>query len=257
MVKSALYAVWDSLLRLVYSPHCYVCGKEIIELPGPDRLLNRFFCPECHRALIINPWPGCHFCGAYRTEGRESSRYCVHCRGEKFAFDQVATLGMFDGLLREAIYMIKKPECVYLARALAESLYRTRLKGSPFLNVDWIVPAPMHKNRLQERGVNDANVIAQTLSDLSGIKYVDALNRTAVTALQRKLSPQQRRENVRGAFEWRWYIEKDKPPKSVLIIDDVLTTGATCNEIARMMKSIGVETVYVAVIARAVGDNNA
>lgn len=161
---------------------------------------------------------------------------------------------MFDGLLREAIYMIKEPQHVYLARALAESLYRTRLKGTPILNVDWIVPAPMHKNRLQERGVNDANVIAQRLSDLSGIKYVDALKRTAVTALQRKLSPQQRRENVRGAFEWRWYIETDKPPKSVLIVDDVLTTGATCNEIAKMLKSIGVETVYVAVIARAVGD---
>ena len=254
MNMSPFYAVWDSLFRLVYSPHCYICRKEIDELPGEDRLLNRFFCPDCHRALIINPWLGCNFCGAYRTEGRSSSRYCVHCRGEKFAFDQVVTLGMFDGLLREAIYMIKKPEHVYLARALAESLYRTRLKGSPILNVDWIVPAPMHKNRFQERGINDADVIAQRLSDLSGIKYVDALSRTAVTALQRKLSPQQRRENVRGAFEWRWHVDTEKPPKSVLIVDDVLTTGATCNEIAKMMKSIGVETVYVAVIARAVGD---
>ena len=254
MDMSPLYAVWDSFLRLVYAPHCYVCGKEIVELPGPDRLLNRFFCPECHRALIINPWLGCNFCGAYRTEGRESSRYCVHCRGGNFAFDQVVTLGMFDGLLREAIYMIKKPEKVYLARALAESLFRTRLKGSHFLDVDWIVPAPMNKYRLQERGVNDADVIAQTLSELSGKKFVNALNRTAATELQRKLTPRQRRDNVRGVFDWRWWVETDKPPESVLIVDDVLTTGATCNEIAKMMKSIGVETVYVAVIARAVGD---
>ena len=257
MDASPLYAVWDSLMRLVYAPRCYVCGKEIIDLPGKDRLLNRFFCPECHRALIINPWPGCNFCGAYRTEGRSSSKYCAHCRGEKFAFDQVVTLGMFDGLLKEAIYMIKKPENIYLARALAESLYRIRLKGSPVLDVDWIVPAPMNKYRLQERGTNDAETIAKTLSEFSGKKYVNALKRTAATELQRKLSPQQRRDNVRGAFDWRWQIETDKPPKAALIVDDVLTTGATCNEIAKVMKSIGIETVYVAVIARAVGDHNA
>lgn len=249
--------ILDSLLRLVFPPRCYVCNVEINGLPGEDRLLNRFFCPECWRALIINPWKGCPFCGAYRTEERASSRYCVHCRGERFAFDQVLTLGMFDGLLKDAIYLIKKPENKSLARALAESLYQMRLKDSSALDVEWITPVPMNKYRFQERGVNDAETIAKTLSDFSGIKYVNALKRHAATELQRKLTPRQRRDNVRGAFEWRWWVETDKPPKSVMIVDDVLTTGATCNEIAKMMKSIGVERVTVAVIARAVGDSAA
>lgn len=245
----------NSLSRLVFPPHCYVCGAEMTQLP--ETQLHRFFCSDCYNALIVNPWNGCNFCGAYRTEGRATARYCVHCRGGNFAFDRIATLGMFTGLLKDVIYMIKKPEYKHLARAMAEALFQFRLKGTSFLDVDWIVPVPMNKYRFRQRGVNDAEIIAQTISEFSGKQYVNALTRSAATELQRSLTPRQRHENVRGVFDWRWWVETDNPPKSVLIVDDVLTTGATCNELAKMMKSIGVETVYVAVLARAVGDSNA
>lgn len=246
---------FDSAARLLFAPQCYVCNQELTELPGTDGLLNRFFCPECHEALIINDCIRCNFCDALLFQERPGTKYCSHCRGHEYHFDKVIALGLYDGLLRECALMIKHPEHRHLAAALADALYLTRRKEFNALSPDWIVPVPMHELRKQYRGVNDAEVIAQRLAELMRKSYRDAVVRVQSTMPQKDLGPQERRFNLQNAFRWKWWVEPEKPPESVLLVDDILTTGATGSEIAKMMKRSGVKNVWVAVIARAIGKN--
>ncbi len=251
-----LREIGESLSRLIFTPRCYVCDQEITELSDQQRLKNRFFCPDCWQALIISPWKGCNFCGAYRTEGRANAKYCSHCRGKQLHFDKVITLGIYDGLMRECMLMIKKPENFQLAAALAEALFYARNQELKSLNCDWVVPVPMNPYHKKERKINDAEVIAARLAELLRVPYQSALIRIAATEPQKGLNPRQRHENVFEAFQWDWWVEKMDIPKTVLLVDDILTTGSTCSEIARYMKSWGVEKVYAAVLARAVGQQD-
>lgn len=158
-------------------------------------------------------------------------------------------LGMYEGILREAILKAKRPRWQPLAAALAELLYRERRDRLNDLACDLAVPVPMHWRRRWLRGVNHSETIATELARYLGIPAKNALKRVIATEPQGGLSASARRKNIRGAFRKR--LRFNVKNKRVLLVDDIVTTGATCTEAARTLRRAGASEVVVTTISRA------
>jgi ComF family protein len=174
--------------------------------------------------------------------------YCLGCRTIPPVFDQALSVGYFEGSLREAIHQFKYRPCRTLGKPLAQWMagnIRT-LK-----NIDLIIPVPLHKTRLRQRGFNQALLLAHELGSVFNLPICyDNLVRIRPTRPQIELSGQDRIKNVAAAFSL--LRAEEMLGKTILLIDDVFTTGATMNECARMLKQAGADHVTALTIARAV-----
>lgn len=157
---------------------------------------------------------------------------------------QVRVVYVYDGALREAIHQLKyhrrKQVGAPLGRLLAQHF-------PPDTSIDGIVPVPIHARRLQERGFNQAEVLARPVAAAHQLPVCDGLIRTRDTEQQIRLTPQQRRSNLAHAFAWS---SQQKPPRRVLLLDDVLTTGATAVACAATLIDAGSSEVHVLALAR-------
>jgi ComF family protein len=151
--------------------------------------------------------------------------------------------GVVREMIREAKYHRTGRSLIYFAE---EMFLHARIE---FPRVKALVPVPLHKDREWERSFNQAAFLAQELSRLWGIPVWNCLRKNKATLPQSALSGQARRKNLKGAFLCK---SSEAPPKSVLLIDDVTTTGATLEECARVLRRAGVRSVYGLTIARAV-----
>jgi competence protein ComFC len=234
------------LLDLLYPPKCQVCG-----VVGPHPL-----CTACRSSFEALPGPLCAQCGlpAAHSELRPLSAggapLCPACRpgaGHHFAAARAA--GGFQGPLRQAILRLKYGG----RRALAEPLgayLADFLSSNPFGDdLDVIVPVPLHPSRLRARGFNQAALLCCQVGARLGVP-VDAvcLRRVRRTRPQVTLRAGERARNVRGAFA----VERPHlvDGKTVLLIDDVVTTCHTVDECARVLSDAGARRVYVASVAR-------
>lgn len=167
-------------------------------------------------------------------------------------FDATVTLGSYHAGLRDVVLRMKRPMHTALSVAMGELLVRRR--GEQLLDhrADVIVPIPMFWARRLYRGINSPEILARCLASSLGIPVRrNLLVRCRNTLPQANLPPSRRFKNVRGAFRVRH--PNAVQDARVLLVDDVLTTGATCSEAANMLKRAGAATVLVAVIARAQG----
>ncbi|MEX0641576.1 MAG: double zinc ribbon domain-containing protein [Pirellulales bacterium] len=229
-------------LDLVYPPVCARC-QETIEPGSPASL-----CAAC-RAALVDARPGCPRCGALLPA---DSQPCPRCRDARLHFDSVWRLGPYQGALRSAVLRTKHSSEGALAAALGELLAETAGGALAALALDVVVPVPMHWTRKMWRGANSPDVVAGRLAGHLGVpSRGDLLRRCRRTAPQASLSPAGRAANVRGAFRAKphW----DLPGARVLLVDDIMTTGATANEAAKTLSKVGAALVVVAVLARAEG----
>lgn len=172
----------------------------------------------------------------------------MHCANEKLHFDAAFRLGPYDGLLRDAILRMKYGKDEVLAEVLGEMWARslaTRLNPCP----DVIVPVPLHWTRSWKRGFNQSEVLARSLARRLKLPcHGRILRRCRRTPQQAGIqSPTARRDNVRNAFALR--PTSNLSGKIVLLVDDVLTTGATANEAARTLRHLQPAQIIVAVLA--------
>jgi ComF family protein len=123
------------------------------------------------------------------------------------------------------------------------------MKDINYTSFDCIVSVPLHSSKLRERGYNQSELIAKYLASRLSIPYVDAIKRTKKTLRQSGQSKEQRRKNLRGAFEIKHPAEK-VINSSVLLVDDIYTTGSTADECSRALVNYGAAGVYVITIAR-------
>ncbi len=151
--------------------------------------------------------------------------------------------GEYEGVLKKVIHAVKFDGLRRLAERLGKLLVYPEIPP-----VDCIVPVPLSRERLLKRGFNQSLWIGKGLSEKAGIPVNECLLvKRRETLPQSLLSGKERLRNPKGAFD----VLKDKGiPESVLLIDDVITTGATLNECARVLKSAGVRSVYALVVAR-------
>jgi ComF family protein len=251
---SILRELLDSVLAVAFPAACLLCGRELTS-EGLSRI-----CRDCWAGL--EPWtgPACASCGlpfASPHAQDSATLQCGECRKSLAAFDKARSFAIYTGNLRRVILHVKFGRQERLGKRLGEllaglwdSLPELRERDSPV-----IVPVPLHPSRQRERGFNQAELLAAGLvralrkggAELRVRK--GCLRRRRATPPQTGLSLAARRENLRGAFEAG--VPEQIRGRTVVLIDDVMTTGATLSACARALKRAGAERVFGLTLARA------
>lgn len=241
---------WGRVGRdLLLPPHCVYCEDEL-EAPGDELLL----CKDCRNLLGPTDWKSCRRCGAPVDAGEAGNASCARCHTVEVKFDAAISLGAYQGHLRSALLRMKRPRGQVLAMGIGRLLSMRRGAELASLCPNLVVPVPMHWRRRWVQGVNSPDLLAECLARALAIPVAaGALCRARNTMPQANLPPKRRFSNVRGAFAVR--SGYDLAGVHVLLVDDILTTGATCSEAARMLKQAGAASVSVAIVARALGEN--
>lgn len=227
---------WLKFIRgLLYPPHCVLCGRQGDE--GMD------LCRGCRQELLPNP-QSCLRCGApLGTAGTT----CGPCSRRQPPFICSHIPFCYEAPLDYLLLQLKFHQSLHLAPLLGTLMAET-IRGRTMPLPQALVPVPLHAGRLRERGYNQALELARPLSRLLDIPIEYRLcRRQRATLAQTSLQGKERRHNLRGAFA----VEKGELPRHVAIVDDVVTTGATVEELARTLRRAGVETVEVWACARA------
>jgi ComF family protein len=230
----------DATLGLLYPPACAVCGRT-----RPESALKHL-CAPCAKKLPRLEPPYCEVCGEWFVGQLNGAFRCSNCNDRKFDFDFAYAPMRAQDSMRELVHRYKYGGALWLRLPLAE-LLATAVRGEnaePRLAAepDWLlVPVPLHPRRLREREFNQAAELCRVLARLTGLPMCEALRRTRYTTVQASLHRSQRLENLRGAFSLRGrkcqrgFLRG----RAVLLVDDVLTTGATTQECARVLRRDG------------------
>jgi ComF family protein len=223
-------AVARTLLDLVYPPRCAACGEPVREEP---------FCDGCAAAVDPVP-PGCARCGQPGPDP-----LCGACRAAPPAFDSVRAGGLLGGPLADAIHALKYQGRPALARPLGAWL----LARAPLATDAFVVSVPLARARRVERGYDQAALLADALAGAAGgrRRLRAALRRVRETPPQVGRTRAERAMNVAGAFEARPAVAG----RDLVLVDDVVTTGATADAAARALREAGARSVAVVALARA------
>lgn len=224
---------------LVFPPHCPGCGGGLEAAPC-DQL-----CPGCRRDLSLPTGALCPGCGA--AVARDGATFCPGCRG-RHALDDLVFAAAFAGTARELVHRFKY-RADFAAGRLLGQLLAERVGRELSAGVDLVVPVPLHRRRLAGRGFNQAALLARGLSRRLGHRAdLTALARVRPTRSLAGLHPGDRARELRDAFRVRR--PERVAGRRVLVVDDVLTTGATVEGCCRALKAAGAAWTGVAVAAR-------
>lgn len=244
-----IHAAWARAVDLLFPPNCVLCA---IAMPRDGRRVAGIsLCKRCIGDLTTNS-PPCKRCARPLPTGIPAdSAACPNCRGKRFRFDRAYALGVYGGIIREGVLQMKRAsgESLTLAMGhlLGEHLSRN-VENAP----SHIVAVPTHWTRRLARNVNCAEILLESVAARIGLRSCPGLLRCRrKTNKQGMLLPHERLANVRGAYRVSTaYVINGA---NVLLIDDVMTTGATANEIAKILRRAGAASVEVAVVARGIG----
>lgn len=228
-------------LDLLFPPVCLACN---LDLPDTAQIL---LCDACTSAMTQPARPCCPRCGTVSNATAVGAR-CLACQDRDFRFDALVALGDYQNELRDAVLRTKRAPGEPLAMALSGLLWREHQQRLRGWNIDVVVPIPAHWARRILRGTNSPEIMGSELSRKLAVPRACFLRRRRRTRPQGALAPSRRVKNVRGAF--RLQHAGDFQQARVLLIDDVVTSGATCSEAAKVLKRAGAQFVAVAAIAR-------
>jgi ComF family protein len=237
-----------NLMDIIYPQRCHACGAFLHRDPSDG--LSRFFCITCHRGLVPIASSRCTICSRPFVSDSQADHPCEDCLRKRPLYEAIHAPFLYEGILMDVIHRFKYGGKSFLAESLglmlaqfAEGLF----KDSEGL---LIMPVPIHRRRLRERGFNQSLLLARHVSNRlkSELDFL-SLRRLKYTAPQTGLDREQRQRNVRGAFDVA------SPPtvrgRNVLLVDDVATTGNTLNECARVLIRSGCKSIVGLALARA------
>jgi ComF family protein len=224
----------------VLPPRCLSCG-EIVEEPNA-------LCGRCWSGITFFAPPWCVLCGLPFPHPMGEDALCAACALGRGSWDQARAVLRYDKSSRRLVLGLKHGDHTHLAAAFGQWMHRA---GREVLaGADLLVPVPLHWTRLFQRRYNQAALLAQAVRAAGGPDVAaDWLVRRRRTPSQGHLGPAARERNVRGAFAMR--PRRSFAGKRVVIVDDVMTTGATVEECARVLKRAGAVSVGVLTLARA------
>jgi ComF family protein len=203
----------DALLALLFPDRCAGCAH-----------FGTLFCPNCRAKLV--PYPS-------------------QLRRMPASLCDVRIAYVFQSPLREAVHQLKYRRLRRMARPLG-ALMAERLSTQP-PEIDAVLAIPLHAARLAERGFNQAEALAREVAQTIGLPLInDSLVRIRATEQQARLDARARTENMRGAFSW----QGTAPPRRILLVDDVLTTGATMGACAEVLRDAGAQAIHGLALAR-------
>ena len=243
-----LAAMLDGFLALFYPNVCQICRQ------GRATAKEGYVCSVCSGQrdgvqFIVEPY--CRCCGLPFEGEITVSFECSNCRDERHYFRSARAAVALSGLVQEVIHRYKYNQANWFEPFLADLLVR---QAGPILareDWDFIVPIPLHWLKLRERSFNQSTRLAQWVGKQTGIPVnTGLLRRTTATRTQTRLTRAQRAENVKRAFAYR--PRKPLGGGKIILVDDVLTTGATANACAKILMQNGASCVDVWTVARGV-----
>lgn len=241
LLTATLSAVMDFLAPL----QCSLCGQADSAGAG----FHTCYCDECTNKLCPAPQFRCQRCSAEIGPWSDTTQGCIHCRGRRLRFDSVVCLGMYDEWLRKAMLSAKWSYSAVRIRSLGRLLAEHRQAELAALGIDRVVPIPQHWRQRMVRHFNPAWIIAEEIAQVLHVPCdVHVLCKSRASRPQKRVSVRQRFENQNAVFRIRdpHVITGER----ILIVDDVLTTGATCSEAARTLRRAGAAGCHAAVVAR-------
>ena len=231
----------EPLLSLLYPPHCANCEA--------GTAAGDYLCAACKKKARTIDAPFCETCSQPFYGAIDSKFSCANCADRQFHFECAVSRYRATGVVREFVHRFKYGREFHLRHPLADWLADTldddRIRARPF---DCIIPVPLHPRRKREREFNQAEVLARLLATRTGRPMRDCLRRVRYTTTQTRFDRHERIENLRNAFALPH--NADVRDRHVLLIDDVLTTGSTLDECARVLRSAGAASVRAITVAR-------
>lgn len=242
--QATIRSFFRGLTDVVYPKECVSCKNKITHYAVDDLI-----CFDCWTNIKENTPPFCIRCGRHLDKKNLTKNVCPECTRKEYHFDRAFSPCIFEGPVQELIHEFKYNGKDYLAKPLSRLLlnfiseYRV-----PVEFMDFIVPIPLHQARLRERQFNQATLLSQNIAD-TFVKHLadDILVRNRFTKTQAELTTAERLANVQGSFS----VKENAPMggKNILLIDDVLTTGATASEASCALKKAGANIVFVLTLA--------
>jgi len=228
----------DAALDLMYPPRCIVCGEVL-----PFGLAGAV-CATCGKLLPPAPERACNICGrALHTD----DEVCVDCVAESFTFTRCFTLYPYTEEVSRMILRYKGSGHAAAAKGIAALLY-ARFPAESLPAVDVVLPVPGHAHKTRERGFSQTALLAKAYAALCSLPYdADTLYAARETLKQSSLRAEERRSNVRDAYAVRNLMAVEG--KTVLVLDDVFTTGATMDACAKALVDAGAKAVYGMTVA--------
>ncbi len=227
----------DKLFSALFPSRCIFCQQTVTQ--------SIEVCTDCYQSLPHND-VCCERCALPLADEINHAVLCGRCIQKMPAFDYAHSLFRYEADVIGLVHQLKFGEKIGHARTISEMLLMKLLETDE--QPDCLLPVPLHKSRLRQRGFNQSIEISRVISRKLAIPIEhSAVVRQRSTAAQTGLNAKQRQKNIRGAFS----VVSKLPYRHVLIVDDVMTTGVTVNELAMLLKKNGVKRVGVLSIARA------
>jgi ComF family protein len=272
-----LIAVKKAFENAIYPDKCMACGLffHAVEQQAPHPTekeyfqktslamifkheMSKFLCPSCIKEFSPMTAPFCSQCGKAFDSPTSDNHLCGDCIQNNKPFQRVRSAGLFAGSLMNMIHKLKYAGKVQLALPLGRLLFGAYMRYFDDIEVDVIIPVPLHTSKLRARGFNQTLLMLAQWPDLAaGIKSNDFqidfhngfMDRKKKTESQTGLDRKKRKLNVKGAFS---VLRPDViKGKKILLVDDVYTTGATTEECAKMLVNNGARDVHILTLARA------
>lgn len=235
-----------SFLGLIFPSRCLICEAPLHPLSDCP------LCPEHFRKIRVVEPPVCSRCGRKMSGESVEALVCAECRSRKTYHDSGYSACAFADPLRELIHLFKYRKKRYLASFLGGLVLEYLRERADMTGYDAIVPVPLHWRRRWTRGFNQALDLARPLSKHFGIPVMKGnLRRVRYTKPQVRLVSKERESNIKNAF--RVHNSARVAGKKLLLLDDVITSGATLNECARVLKRAGASWVAIVTLAQASG----
>ncbi|WP_240616720.1 ComF family protein [Sphingorhabdus sp. YGSMI21] len=233
------------ILDFALPPRCPICGVTVET--------DNHFCLSCWQQLDFVAKPWCAACGLPLVFDHPGENLCAKCLVDRPAHDGVRAVVRYDDLSSLIAMRLKYGTRLGLAKLIAEQLQK---HVADHADNAILVPVPLHRSRLWRRGFNQSVLIGREIARSSGIALDhDVIIRSKVTPPLRGMSGQQRRKTVDRAFALRPEAQQILAGKSVLLVDDVYTSGSTSNACARLLKKAGANQVLVFCWARVIGNS--
>jgi ComF family protein len=246
--------LWNHTIEFVLPESCVRCGSQTDNSGVYSDRNAAPFCSGCRDILAPEILHSCRRCGAVTGPWSNTADGCVHCRRRTLTFDSVVCMGMYEGALRQFMLSSKWSYSAVNMQSLANLLWHEKRNAFQALQIDRIIPIPQHWQQRLVRHFNPAWIIAESLSRQLAAGGTSAPCDASILRRCRRIRPQKRSSvldrfaNQRDSFEVCSL--KAVQNQKLLLVDDVLTTGATCSEAARILMAAGAAECHVAVIGR-------
>lgn len=232
------------LKDILYPPTCAACRRR---LPEDDS--DALICRECRLAIKKNLPPFCFRCGRHLDIKKAVKNLCAGCVKQQLHFDRALSPCKYEGVMKELIHAFKYRNKDYLGEHLSALMVEfIQEYGFDMNPIDLIIPIPLYRSKMREREFNQAQVLSDCVARAFNKDTLsDSLIRHRATRPQSELQGDARMQNIQGCFSLTR--AHSVAEKNVLLIDDVLTTGATASEAASVLKKAGAHTVFVMTLA--------